>query len=327
MNEEQLDHQNILQFIWTKRKTILLVTTFAAIISLVISFFITPLYLSSAIVFPAATSTVSFSEGQNTKASSMDFGNDENVEQLLQILNSSKIMNKVVERFDLMKHYGIKKNDQHRYHRLMEEYNSHISFTRTRYSSIQIDVLDEDKFKAADIANKIVDLIDTVKNEMIKERTVPAFEINKRKKELLQSKIDKILVKLDSLSGLGVICAEERANLAQAYNEASSKKDKEFFKNQIDINLKHGAEYDALARLRDEKLSKLTIFEIAFEQAESDANANFNHKFVVENAVVADKKEKPKKAIIVLVATISTFIFMIFLLLIQERIKEFRKKA
>ena len=124
-----------------------------------------------------------------------------------------------------------------------------------------------------------------------------------------------------------MICAEERANLAQAYNEASSKKDKEFFKNQIDINLKHGAEYDALARLRDEKLSKLTIFEIAFEQAESDANANFNHKFVVENAVVADKKEKPKKAIIVLVATISTFIFMIFLLLIQERIKEFRKKA
>jgi capsular polysaccharide biosynthesis protein len=88
MNEEQLDHQNILQFIWTKRKTILFVTTFAAVISLVISFFITPLYLSSAIVFPAATSTVSFSEGQNTKASSMDFGNDENVEQLLQILNS-----------------------------------------------------------------------------------------------------------------------------------------------------------------------------------------------------------------------------------------------
>jgi hypothetical protein len=35
-------------------------------------------------------------------------------------------------------------------------------------------VLDSDKELAAEIANKIVDLIDTVKNDMVKERTIPA---------------------------------------------------------------------------------------------------------------------------------------------------------
>ena len=38
---------------------------------------------------------------------------------------------------------------------------------------------------------------------------------------------------------------------------------------------------------RDERIVKLTKFEDSYEQSESDANTNFNHKFVVESAVVA----------------------------------------
>ena len=325
--EQQLNQQNIIQFIWNKRKIITIVTFIAAVASLVISFFITPLYLSTAVVFPAATSTVSFSEQRNAKASSMDFGEEEQAEQLVQILQSSKIRDKIVQRFDLMKHYDIKETDQYKYHRLGEAYASHITFTRTRFGSIQIDVLDKDPKLAATIANKIVDLIDTVKNEMVKERTIPAFEINKRKKDLILQDMKFILSKLDSLSSLGVVTSEGRATLFQAYNEAKGKEDKKFFKKQIDVNIKHGAEFDGLAMLRDEKMVKLAEFETAFEQAESDAYTDFNHKFVVENAVVADKKEKPKKAIIVLVSTIATFIFMVFALLIQARLKELRKEA
>jgi tyrosine-protein kinase Etk/Wzc len=320
-----MENQNIIQFLWNKRKIIGVVTLSAAILSLIVSFFITPLFLSTAIVFPAATSSVSFSEQRNAKASSMDFGEEEQAEQLIQILQSSKIRNKVVERFDLMKHYGIKENETHKYHRLGEEYASHINFTRTRYGSIQIDVLDKDKELAAAIANKIVELIDTVKNEMVKERTIPAFEINKRKKDLIQGELRVILNKLDTLSKLGVVTSEGRATLFQAYNEAKGEKDRNFFKNQIDVNAKYGAEFDGLAMLRDEKMVKLAEFESIFEQAESDAYTEFNHKFVVENAVVADKKAKPKKAIIVLVATFATLIFMVFALLIQERIQELRK--
>jgi uncharacterized protein involved in exopolysaccharide biosynthesis len=72
---------------------------------------------------------------------------------------------------------------------------------------------------------------------------------------------------------------------------------------------------------------KLANFEDSYEQAESDAYTDFNHKFVVERAVIADKKDRPKKAIIVLVSTLATFIFMVFALLISERIQELRKIA
>ncbi len=323
----QEQRMNLFVTLWAKRKILIIVTTAGLVVSTLVAFLMTPLYRSTAIVFPAATSTVSFSEQRNAKASSMDFGEEEQAEQLIQILQSSKVRDKVVQQFDLMKHYNIDASDANKHYKLVKEYNSHILFVRTRYGSIQIDVLDKDPQLAADMANKIVDLIDTVKNEMVMERTIPAFEINKRKKEQLEADKKAVLDQLDSLAALGVVPLEGRANLFQAYVEAKNPEDKADFKRRIDINLEYGAVFDGLEYVRNEKIMKLADFALSYEQAESDANTQFNHKFIVERAVVADKKDKPKRLIIMLLSTFGTFVFMVFLLLIQDKIKELRKLA
>jgi tyrosine-protein kinase Etk/Wzc len=321
------ERQNLLVFIWKNRRIILMVTAATAMISLVVSFFLTPLYKSQAVVFTAATSTVSFSEQRNAKASSMDFGEEEQAEQLVQILKSSKIRNILIERFDLFKNYDVDLNDENKNFKLNKAYNNHIQFNRTRYGSIEIDVLDKNPELAATIANKIVDLIDTVKNEMVQERTLPAFEINKRKRAMLEEQMKTLQTEMDTLSVNGVVPNESRANLFQAYNDARSPADRSFFQNQIDVNLKFGAKFDGLQMLRDEMIVKLAKFEDSYEQAESDANTLFNHKFIVESAVIADKKDRPKKAIIILMSTFGAFFFMIFALLLRERFKELKKIA
>ncbi len=327
MKEMEKERQNLLLFIWRKRKILILITGIAGVVSTVVSFMMTPLYLSTAIVFPAATSTVSFSEQRNAKAAAMDFGEEEQSEQLVQILQSSRIRNKIVDQFDLMKHYDIDTNDANKHYLLMKEYEGHFAFIRTRYGSIQIDVLDRDPELAAEMANKIVDLIDTVKNNMVAERTWPAFEINTRKKNLLDQDLKLVLVKMDSLADLGVVSIEGRTNLFQAFVDAKNQEDRTFLRQQIDVNLKYGAKFDALEQIRDEKIVKLEKFLDSYEQAESDANSVFNHKFVVEQAVVADKKDQPKRLIIVLLSMIGTFVFMVFALLIADRIKELKKLA
>ena len=331
MEHEQIEiekeRQNLLLFIWKKRKPIILVTGITSVLALVAAMLMKPLFLSTAIVFPAATSSVSFSEQRNAKASSMDFGEEEQAEQLVQILQSSRIREKVISQFGLMEHYGIDSTDVNKNFKMMKEYEGHISFTRTRYGSISIDVLDEKPELAAEIANKIVDLIDTVKNSMINERTMPAFEVNKRKRDLLDQDLKTILVQLDTLAEKGVISIEGRTNLYTAFVEAKSAQDREFLKKQIDVNLLYGARFDGLEQMRDEKIVKLEKFLDSYEQAESDAYANFTHKFIVERAVVADKKDKPKRLIIVLLAAMGTFVFMVFLLLINEKFKELKKQA
>ena len=328
MNEEVTlkdERQNLLVYIWVKRKLIFLITGIAAVVSLVVSLLLTPIYRSTAVVFPAATSTVSFSEQRNAKAASMDFGEEEHAEQLVQILQSSRIRDKIVADFDLMKHYAISPTDPNKHYKLVKKYGDNFLFVRTRYGSIQIDVLDRDPELAADMANRIVDLIDTVKNQMIAERTWPAFEISKRKKEQLERDRDSVLRRLDSLSSLGVMSLDGRTNLFQAYVDAKNPVEKAEIKKTIDVNMRFGSQFDGLEFIRNEKIMQLEQFQVAYEQAESDANAQFNHKFVVERAVVADKKDKPKRLIIVLLGTIGAFLFSIFTLLINDRLRELKK--
>ena len=321
LNEER---NNLFQFIWSNRKQLLIFTGAAFVISVIVSLLITPLYLSTAIVFPAASSNVSFSEQRNVKAAAMDFGEEEQAEQLVQILQSSRIRDKVVTEFELMKHYEINENGANKYFKLNEAYNNHISFNRTRFGSIRIDVLDENPALAAKIANKIVDLIDTVKNEMIAERTVPAFKVNERKLAQMKRDRDAILRKLDSLADLGVIALDVRSNLFQAYVDSKNPEDRAELKKKIDVNMKYGAMYDGLEYMRNEKIVKIEDFNISYEQAESDANTKFNHKFIVERAVKADKKEKPKRSVIILVSTLAAFFIGLFSLLLWEKYKELR---
>jgi hypothetical protein len=174
------------------------------------------------------------------------------------------------------------------------------------------------------MANRIVELIDTVKNEMIAERTLPAFKVNQRKLDQMRKDRDLILAKLDSLADLGVIALDVRSNLFQAYVDAQNENDRAELKKKIDVNMKYGAMYDGLEYMRNEKIVKIEDFNVSYEQAESDANTKFSHKFIVERAVVADKKEKPKRLIIVLVTTILAFVVSVFSLLLWEKYKELK---
>ena len=324
MSEFEKSKGVLLELLWKKRRFLIIITSIAAIVSIIVSFLMTPLYLSTAIVFPAASNSVSFSEQRNVKAGNMDFGEEDQAEQLVQILQSSRIKDRIVTKYDLMNHYEIDSDDKNKNYKLNEEYYEHFSFTRTKFGSIQIDVLDKDAEMAAAMANDIVDLIDTVKNEMIRERTVKAFETYQRKMNQLENKKNIVVRQLDSLSNLGVVSTDIRSNLFQALVDSKDPSEKKQLKDQIEANLKYGSEFDALEHKRNEMIINMESFLEIYEQAESDAVADFSHKFVVERAVVADKKEKPKRMIIVLISTIAGFFLALFYLLILDKYRELK---
>ena len=324
LNEER---ERLLTFLFRKRKIILPFSFIVSVVVFGLTYLITPLYLSTAIVFPAASSSVSFSEQRNTKASSMDFGEEDQAEQLVQILQSAQVQDLIVEKYDLMKHYNISDGDDYKYDKLNTAYEGHFSFERTRFGSIKIDVLDRDPKLAAKMANEIVSLIDTVKNNIIRKRTLPAFKITKRKKEQLENEINNILNKMDSLSKLGVVSLDVRSRLFQALVDSKNPQEKAQLRQKIEINSLLGSSFDGLERKRNEKITKLEDFKVAYEQAESDAATDFSHKFVVQKAQVADKKDQPKRTIMTIIAGIGSFIFIVFALLIIERYKELKLKS
>lgn len=325
-NFEQ-EQQKLIVFVWKNRKLIIGITVLGFVVSLVMSLLMTPIFKSTAIVYATATSTVSFSEQRNAKASSMDFGEEEQAEQLVQILSSANIRDQIVKDFDLLKHYEIDQDDKNKRHKLLQQFNGNFKFARTRYGSIQIDVLDKDAEKAAAMANRVVDLIDTIKNEMINQRTVQALKVAQRKREMLQADLTKISFQIDSLAKLGVLSIDSRAGLYQAYVDSKSAREKAEIRQKLDVNEKDGPLYDELEHIRREKITAFEEFMAIYEQAESDANANLNHKFIVERAVVADKKDKPKRLIVVLLGTMGTFFFVVFALLIRNKVRELNRLA
>ena len=57
-----------------------------------------------------------------------DSGQEEEDEQLLQILQSDYITNKVIKKYDLMKHYDISPNDAYPYTKLAKEFAKNITY-------------------------------------------------------------------------------------------------------------------------------------------------------------------------------------------------------
>lgn len=327
MKKSNSDHNTneLLVFTYKNRKTLLFTGIIAGIVSIVISFFLPVLYESSAIVFPTATRTVSFNPQSNARAGAMDFGEEEQAEQLIQVLESSPMRNRIIEEFDLGTNYDLKPSDNNYHYKLKQKYEKHINFRRTRYGSISISVLDKSPELAAEITNKVVELIDTLMNDLVKERTVPAFEINQRKLDQLRAEMVELNNELDSLSNLGVVRSTSRGVLIEVLNLPETPSSmKEDIKKQIKINQQYGNRYDALIELREFRAKKLTEQEIAYEQAMSDATEMLNHKFVVEYGFASDKKAKPKKSIIVLVSTLSAVLLMFIALLIRSRMKEIK---
>lgn len=313
----------LLEFLWHWKWTLISISIAAAIISSIVALSMTPLYNSTVILFPAKTSSVSFSaEAKEDKTS--DFGEEEQAEQLLQILQSSKIRNHIIGKYNLMNHYKIDTSARYKKTNLTREYESKISFERTRYGSIKIEVLDHSKDTAMLIANEIGQYVDSVKNDMIHARTREAFKIVKRKYNKLQQELNSLVDTITKLNSLGVVGQEERASLYQSLGTSNSPKERELIRDLIKTNSKHGSQLDRLEELREFKIEKLTDLQKVYEQAESNANTEFTHKFIVENAAKAEKKAYPIRWLIVVVSTVAAFLFTAFLILMLQKINEIR---
>ena len=77
----------------------------------------------------------------------------------------------------------------------------------------------------------------------------------------------------------------------------------------------------------DQQLEILSEMQLVYEQAETDANSEFTHKFIVEMAEKADKKSYPIRWLIVVISTISVFLFTVLVLLVLNKIKELQNQA
>ena len=314
------------------RKPLLIILAAAAVMAVVFSapFFITPLYKSTTIIYPTSSNSISkvlISTTYQSEKDIMNIGEDEQTEQMLQVLNSNRVRDKVINRFNLMEHYNIKPDSKYPYTRLNKLYDSRIRFRRTEYNAVKITVLDSDPALSAQMANDIAEIFDSTMNQMQKEVAVEAFRLVEEEYNTLWNEMHQLEDSLNTLRRLGVFDYESQVEmLSRQLAVELGKGNTQGIKNiqeQLDILAEYGgASYAINERLDNDRL-QLSLVKSKYEEAKVDATEYIPHKFVVTSAFKAERKSYPIRWIIVVITVLSTFLLLIFCIIIYDRSKGF----
>lgn len=328
-NRSDFEAVNLLMFLWKGRRLIIIICFIAAVGSVFAALTIREKFRSTAVIFPAKSNSVTLFESDNPKNNLFNFGEEEEAEQLVQILQSSFIRDKIVDKYDLLRRYEIDTTSNEWQYYLHGEFEENVTYSRTKFGSIEVTVMDWNPDTAALMANDIIELLDTVKNNMIKQRVATAYRVIESEYRETEQNISSFVDTLTALGDLGVVSTVERAEISAGYTQAliQGRGDaiKEL-KTLMDVNNEYGSIRQGFVEKLENETKRLTELKSVFQQAKANYEARLSYQFVSEYAFPADKKAYPIRWLIVVMSCISAFVFSIFLLIALDKIKEMRSR-
>lgn len=319
---------DVLLLICKKWKHLLVVCSVALVASLIISFCIPNRYKSTVVLYPANSTSVSqtLATDINTERGLLQLGENEEVEQMMQMLQSNDIRNRIIEKYNLIEHYRINPNTKYLYTKLYDKYEDNVKFSRTEYTSVKIEVLDESPDTAALIANDISYLLDTVYSRMQRERAYKALKIVENEmleQELLVKNINDSLEKLGALGVIEVKSQTEMYSEQYAIALASGNTSKvNELKSKLDTLAKYGGAHTMLTTQLKEEVQILTLRKNKFREAKIELEQDLPNAFIVNKAERAEKKSYPIRWLIVLTSVISAFLLALIVLALIEPLKK-----
>lgn len=323
---------SIIDFVIRWWKPIAIATFGSAVIAAGASFLIREKFKSTVVMFPSTTHSISkalIDVQGNSKADILEFGMEEDADQLIQILNSDEIRARIINKYNLLEHYRIKNNEKFAQTKLQKKYKENITFSRTEYLSVEINVLDEDPQMAADIANDIANLVDSVKNRMQKERALEGLNIVKSEYDELADMVQSMEDSLTKIRLMGINDYESQSEVInKEYATALARGDQRAIKaleEKIEVLSKYGGPYTSLKEGLELYREQLSLMKIKLKEATVDATQNISHKFVVNRAFPAEKKSYPKRLYIVLGAAMGAFLLSILVLIGLDNFRAYKK--
>lgn len=339
LNEEsftkELNSFNLIQLLYKWKWPLAIITIVAIVAAVIFSspYFIKPKYKSTVIMFPVATNSISkvlISQNAGVKEDILGIGEEEEAEQMLQLLNSNLIRDRIINKYNLFEHYNIPQNSKYKYTRLFREYENNVKFRRTEYMAVKITVFDTDPQIAADMANDIAALLDSTKNLMQKERAVKAFKIVENEYNALQSEIQVIVDSLQYLGLKGINDYERQSEvlnlqLAIAISQNNQQAIR-LMQQKLDTIGKYGGTFMSLKNALEFKTEQLTLLKTKYQEAKVDAEEFLPQKFVVNSAYKAEKKSYPIRWIILLVTVFIVFFTSVLVIIIVENYSKLQLK-
>ena len=327
-NEYAFNFVSLIQFIIKWRKHLLIITLSSGLLAFIVTspFIIAPQYKSRAVFYPGTVNSISYALFYSLKERAQDvlaYGDEDYVEQYLQLALSNQLRTRVAEQFNLMKHYGIDENDPKKYDKLNKKFDKMVDINRTSYNSVEVIVFDTDAKLAADLANAIMYATDSLKKQSQREVAMQAFSIIEKEYQTKVAIIDSLTEVTRKLGKDGVYNVEEQSRglaelIGKGANNAFTEKER--------TNLgQHVGDFVALDEQIRFEAEQLTELRKKYHQAKVDMDGKLSNIFVIEKATPSESKAYPIRAVAMLLSMLSALVMSSAIIVGIERYKNLKQ--
>ena len=323
----QFNFLELIKFIIKWRKQLAIITISAAVVSYLITFALKPEYKSKAVFYPGTVNSISYALFYSLKERAQDalaYGDEENVEQYMQLAKSSQLREKISADFNLMEHYGIDANDPKRYAKLNKKFDKYVSVNRTPFNSVEVIVYDTDPELSARIANAVMYNTDSLKKQSQRIVALQAYNIVKQEYENKVAIIDSLSQMTRTLGSEGVYNVEEQSRgLAELIGKGTNNS----FTDKERKNLgQHVGDFVSLDEQIRFEAEQLTDLRKKYNQCKLDLDSKLSNIFVVDIAQPNYDKAYPMRLIIAIFTAVAAFIFSIIGIVVMERIQTIKQQ-
>ena len=314
----------------------------AALVSIVVSLLLPNLHRSTTIFIPTNPQTTDpdrLVEGGKLELG----GRAEDLDRAITIGESQPVAELVIKKFDLYKHYkaGLAGDDAVDNY-VLSEFSGNLSIVHNERDAIELNFIDRDKKLAAQVANTLVQVIDSVNQQLTLENRRHVLDLYRQRFNYLSSNFEqsrKQLVLARHRYGIFGLEMQGRYMVKQLIEtEAALRKaeasggDVAGLKRSLRgltradggnlINLEsYVAGTDSLAmfttRVADLQ-SRLIGARSAYESAELSIKGHISSVYLVQKAYPATKKFQPVRSLIVLGSILLTFALSVVVIALLE---------
>ena len=276
--------------------------------------FITPLYKSEAIAYPA-----------NINA----YSDESETEQMLQIIQSQDIVDSVVNKFKLMEHYEIDPGYPYWRTALMRAYHENVKIGKTMYEAISIVVFDKDPQIAADMADAILYFYNLKIAELHRSKrreVIQMYDGQLMAKRALIDSLKEQLKDLGTTYGLidySIQSQEIMRGYLKTFDGSDARAVNTAGVNELKENIQQlgGKLLTTVEMLQHESRTYVDI-KVDYEQELRFYNSNLTYSNVISKPYPSDKKAYPVRWIIVALAGVGSLLIAILVIFAIENKKK-----
>ena len=348
------------KLLWQKKRLIILLTVLAGAGSVVISLLL-PNYYKASTTFYVASTDVTQPYKLFGASEISYFGKPEDIDRVLTFANSYQLVDQLIDTFQLFDHYEINPDQPKARFKVRKTFLKHYEVLKNKFNAIELSFEDKDREFAAQVANVARDLIDGLSRRMTEENLEQQAQIvrntiSEKNSELVL--LNDSLAKLREEFGIYNTLSQSEA-LTSELTTASSLLAKENARVKI-MEKSQGIKKDSLSLAKalvagyqaqvqelnaqisrfnngvsrtmamDDYVEKvqnqLGYDRIRLEQIQSVLTAQSPGIYVVEHAETPLEKSKPKRSVLVIAATMLTFLLASLGTVVHHQLKVYLKE-